>query len=75
MSENQNGKTDQCLAVVDEVLPNSMFRVTLNEGGEQIISYLSGKMKIHKIKIIVGDTVSLKLDEYGGNRNRIIKRL
>ena len=59
--------------VVTEALPNTLFRVKL--GSEQeILAYLSGKMRLHRIRVLVGDTVELVLDPYGG-KGRIIKRL
>jgi len=59
--------------IVDEALPNTLFRVKLG-AGEIILAYLAGKMRLHRIKVLVGDRVSLQLDPYGG-RARIIKRL
>ena len=59
--------------VVEEALPNTLFRVTL-EGGEEVLAYLAGKMRLHRIKVLVGDKVSLKLDPYGG-KARITRRL
>lgn len=59
---------------VVESLPNIMFRVQLDEGGEEILTYLSGKMRLHRIRVLVGDKVLLELEPYGG-KARIIKRL
>ncbi|MEK7068773.1 MAG: translation initiation factor IF-1 [Patescibacteria group bacterium] len=59
--------------VVDEALPNTLFRVKLGSG-EIILAYLAGKMRLHRIKVLVGDRVSLQLDPYGG-RARIIRRM
>jgi len=59
--------------VIDEALPNTLFRVKL-EKGENILAYLAGKMRLHRIKVLVGDRVSVQLDPYGG-RARIVKRL
>jgi len=63
--------------VVTESLPNTMFRIKLDppadEEGE-ILSYLSGKMRLHRIRVLVGDKVILELEPYGG-KARIIKRL
>lgn len=56
-----------------EALPNTMFRVEFPDG-KIIISYLAGKMRLHRIKVLVGDKVSVKIDPYGG-RGRIIKRV
>ena len=58
---------------VDEALPNTLFRVTL-EGGEQILTYLSGRMRMYRIKVLVGDKVEVELDPYGG-KGRVVKRL
>ncbi len=58
--------------VVEEALPNTLFRVKL-ESGEIILSYLAGKMRLHRIKVLVGDRVQLQLDPYGG-RARIVRR-
>lgn len=58
---------------VEEALPNTLFRVSL-EGGEVILTYLAGKMRLHRIKVLVGDKVLVKLDPYGG-KGRITRRL
>ncbi len=62
--------------VVIEALPNTMFRVILEGDNEEDaeIAYLSGRMKRFRIRIIVGDKVEIKIDEYGG-KGRIIKRM
>ncbi len=60
--------------VVIESLPNIMFRVKLDQNEEEILSYLSGKMRLHRIRVLVGDKVLLELEPYGG-KARIIKRL
>lgn len=57
---------------VEEVLPNSLFRVRL-ESDELVLAYLAGKMRLHRIRVLVGDTVELVLDPYGG-RARIVRR-
>ena len=63
---------------VEEVLPNSLFRVRLpgkteGETGDLVLAYLAGKMRLHRIRVLVGDTVELVLDPYGG-RARIVRR-
>ncbi len=65
--------TPDVQAMVEEALPNALFRLRL-EGGEGIIAYLAGKMRLHRIKVLVGDTVLVKLDPYGG-KGRITRRL
>ena len=61
------------MGVVSEALPNTLFRVVLNDGGAEILAYLSGKMRLHRIKILVGDKVEVLIDPYGG-KGRIIRR-
>jgi len=58
---------------VSEALPNTMFRVQL-ENGEIVLTYLAGKMRLHRIKVLVGDTVEVLPDPYGG-KGRIVRRL
>lgn len=58
--------------VVDEALPNTLFRVKL-ASGDIVLAYLAGKMRLHRIKVLVGDRVQLQLDPYGG-RARIVRR-
>ncbi|MEK7135460.1 MAG: translation initiation factor IF-1 [Patescibacteria group bacterium] len=60
--------------VVVESLPNIMFKVKLDESGEEILTYLSGKMRLHRIRVLIGDKVLMELEPYGG-KARIIKRL
>ena len=58
---------------VSEALPNTMFRVEL-EGGVIILAYLAGKMRLNRIKVLVGDSVEVLPDPYGG-KGRIVRRL
>ena len=58
--------------VVTDSLPNTMFRIKFEDGVEQI-AYLSGKMKLHRIKVLIGDSVEVLMDPYGG-KGRIVKR-
>ena len=60
--------------IVEEALPNTLFRVKLNSGGGSVLAYLAGKMRLHRIKVLVGDKVQLQLDPYGG-RARIVRRI
>lgn len=76
------GSEDKKTAVgsVEEVLPDSLFRVRISppegeEGpGELILAYLAGKMRLHRIRVLVGDQVEMVLDPYGG-RARIVRRI
>lgn len=58
---------------VIEALPSTLFRVDTGNG-KVLISYLGGRMRVHKIKVLVGDKVLVQIDPYGG-KGRIIKRL
>jgi len=59
--------------VVDEVLPDSRYRVTLNNG-HQLVAYSAGKMRKHHIRILAGDNVSLELSPYDLSKGRITFR-
>ena len=65
--------SEEVSAVVQEALPNTLFRITL-DSGEIMLAYLAGKMRLHRIKVLVGDKVLVKLDPYGG-KGRITRRL
>ena len=101
MNEKESKTATGC---VEEVLPNSLFRVRLvkeesspeeelqcsletpeevsgnrnipddTKEGELILAYLAGKMRLHRIRVLVGDQVEMVLDPYGG-RARIVRRL
>ena len=59
--------------IVTEALPNAMFKVRL-ENGHEVLSYISGKMRMNYIKILPGDKVLLELSVYDLNRGRITYR-
>jgi translation initiation factor IF-1 len=78
---NEAGEKKTAVGSVEEVLPDSLFRVrvetvpegqTLPEG--LILAYLAGKMRLNRIRVLVGDKVEMVLDPYGG-RARITRRL
>ncbi len=56
-----------------ETLPNAMFRVQL-ENGHRVLAHISGKMRMHYIKILPGDKVKIELSPYDLARGRIIYR-
>jgi len=58
---------------VTETLPNAMFRVEL-EGGHRVLAHISGKMRMHYIKILPGDKVTVELSPYDLSRGRITYR-
>ena len=59
--------------VVLETLPNAMFKVEL-ENKHQVLAHISGKMRMHFIKILPGDTVTVELSPYDLTRGRIMYR-
>ncbi len=58
---------------VKETLPNAMFRVEL-ENGHRVLAHISGKMRMHFIKILPGDKVTVQLSPYDLSRGRITYR-
>ncbi len=73
MAEDKKDKKT-VTGTVEEVLPNSLFRVRLADSEELILAYLAGKMRLHHIRVLVSDEVELVTDPYGG-RARIVRRL
>lgn len=71
MADNKAEET--VTGTVEEVLPNSLFRVRI-PSDELLLAYLAGKMRLHRIRVLVGDQVELVTDPYGG-RARIVRRL
>jgi len=60
-------------AVVKEALPNARFRVEL-ENGHQVLAHVSGKMRMHFIRILPGDQVTVEISPYDLSRGRIVYR-
>lgn len=60
--------------IVLEAFPNTLFQVKLDGDKGELLCYLAGKMRLHRIRILIGDKVEVVLDEYGG-RGRIIRRI
>ena len=58
---------------IKETLPNAMFKVVL-ENGHEVLAHISGKMRMHYIKILPGDTVKLELSPYDLTKGRITYR-
>lgn len=58
---------------ISEALPNAMFRVEL-ENGHRVLAHVSGKMRMHFIRILPGDRVSVEISPYDLTRGRIIYR-
>jgi translation initiation factor IF-1 len=60
-------------ATVLEALPNAVFKVAL-ENGHEVLAHVSGKMRMHFIRILPGDTVTVELSPYDLTRGRIVLR-
>ena len=62
--------------VITETLPSAMIRVEVEIGGEkhEVLAHVSGKMRMHYIKILPGDVVTLEISPYELNRGRIVYR-
>jgi len=60
--------------IIVESLPGATFKVQLDDGKE-VLAYISGKMRMYRIKIVPGDKVTLEMTSYDDNRGRITRRL
>jgi translation initiation factor IF-1 len=69
----QDPTVNKVTGVVTEALPNTEFKVQL-EGQQVIHAYLRGKMKLNRIRVLVGDRVEVELNPYDG-KSRIVRRL
>ncbi|OGG41846.1 hypothetical protein A2837_01375 [Candidatus Kaiserbacteria bacterium RIFCSPHIGHO2_01_FULL_46_22] len=72
MSEPQ--KENLVYGTVEEALPNALFRVVLDDTNQTVLTFLAGKMRKFRIRVLVGDRVAIVPDPYGG-KGRITKRL
>lgn len=61
--------------IVEEPLKGALFRVRLVDDNREVLAHLSGKMRIHYIKVVLGDRVRIEFSPYDQNRGRIIERL
>ena len=72
--ESASKSNNIATGTVKEALPNTLFRVELDNSNEVVLAYLAGKMRMNRIRVLIGDKVELELDPYGG-RARITRRL
>jgi translation initiation factor IF-1 len=68
-----NKKVLRKSGIVLETLPSLHFRVKLDER-QEVIAHLAGKLRIHKIKILAGDRVTVEINSYDSERGRIVYR-
>jgi len=59
--------------IIKEILPNAMFKVALSNG-EEVLAHISGKMRLHHIRISPGDKVKLEMSPYDLAKGRIVYR-
>lgn len=74
MLDQKNNKEQTILGRVIEALPNTFFKVKREDDGVELLTYLSGKMRLNRIRVLIGDKVLVELDPYGG-KGRIVKRV
>ncbi len=72
--QDKNKKDTTVNAQVVEALPNTFFKVVRDDNGEELLTFLSGKMRLHRIRVLIGDKVVVEIDPYGG-KGRIVKRV
>ena len=70
---NLNQDKEKVTGTVIEALPDTNFRIQL-EDGREVLCYLAGKMRMHYIKVMIGDKVTVELSP-DGSRGRIVRRL
>ena len=63
----------EATGIVDEVLPNAMFRVIL-ENGHKITATIGGRLRQHNIRILLGDSVNVEMSTYDLSRGRVVYR-
>ena len=71
-SGRQEGKIEK-EGTVRETLPNAVFRVELDDG-EEVLAYISGKMRRYRIKTLVGDRVKVEISPYDQKKGRLVYR-
>lgn len=74
MDQESEIKDELMYGVVEEALPNALFRVKIEDSPDLILAYLSGRMRKFRIRVLVGDKVGMVMDPYGG-KARIAKRV
>ena len=67
-------RKDTIVGIISEALPNALFRVKYNDIEKEELAYLSGKMRLNRIKVLIGDSVEVVRDPYGG-KGRIVRRV
>lgn len=71
----KNSEIIEFTGTVIDVLPNSTFKVQVDQSTHELICYMGGKLKQHKIKVILGDNVKIEVSPYDLTKGRITFRL
>jgi translation initiation factor IF-1 len=74
MDQETDVKDELMYGIVEEALPNALFRVKTEGSDDLVLAYLSGRMRKFRIRVLVGDKVGMVMDPYGG-KARIAKRV
>lgn len=72
--DNTEVNDELTYGIVEEALPNALFRVKTEGSSDLVLAYLSGRMRKFRIRVLVGDKVGMVMDPYGG-KARIAKRV
>jgi translation initiation factor IF-1 len=74
---NKSNKNEKILleGIVTEMFKGATFKVKLIESKKEVLCHLSGKMRIHKIKLVPGDKVVVEMTPYDLNKGRIVYRI
>ena len=73
-SDSNNKNVIQKVGIVEEMLPNTTFRVKITENNDIVLAHLSGKMRLNYIKVLSGDEVIVEFSPYNPSKGRIIRR-
>lgn len=65
----------EVVGIIEEVLPNSTFRVKLENIEQRVLCYMGGRLKQNKIKVILGDSVKIEMSPYDLTKGRITYRI
>lgn len=71
----KNSELLELTGTVDEVLPNSTFRVKITDTENIVLCYMGGRLKQNKIKVILGDNVRIEMSPYDLTKGRIVYRM
>jgi translation initiation factor IF-1 len=74
MNDSDSSKEVRKTGEVLEALPSLQFRVKLEDSDQEIMAYVSGKLRMHRIRILPGDTVQIVMSPYDEKRGRIVYR-